>query len=454
MLSAVLVLLTFAACDSNALIRPADSLLTPPLYYDEYEGLVEAFRTQVGTEASFCNPYSGTYRSAIIVEDIDGDSQNEALVFYKNAASPEPNESLIKMHYLDYIDGEWLSSADVDGHGDGVESVNFSDMDGDGLNETVVSWSTSGVTSSSILSLYRFDGASETLKEIFSENSMTYLLLDVDGDLHDDIFYISQSTVSEVAQKNARVIGLSGDSVVIHGEARLDPNVSRYTLTVPEKHADDGMLSVYVDALKGEQQMITEFLYWDSENSELCNPLLNTETMSNSKTFRYEAIASEDINNDGKLDVPYQTLLNAELKSGANNPELSVVNENVESVYLTVWKNYGFNGEEETVAHTLINLQDGYMIYLTEEEVETTDVISFSSQNCWVVYRKDADTGEKTEIYSVLRISDETPPETLNENYVPVIEEDGETVCVYITENGRSLGINEDIIKEKITQIP
>ncbi len=452
-LLAVALLLALTACNSNSLIRPADSLLKPPLYYDEYQGLVDSFRAVVGSETVFCNPYSGNYRSAITVKDIDGDSQNEAVVFYKQPSAAEINEQLIKMQYFDLIGGEWVSLSEVSGHGDGVESVAFSDMDSDGILEVFVSWSTSTAGSGSFISLYKFDEPSMAFKEVFGENCMAYLLLDVDGDMKDDIFYISQSVVMEAAQKSARVIGLSGDSVVILGESKLDPNVSRYTLTVPEKHSGDGYFSVYVDAVKGEQQMITEFLYWDYENSELCNPLLNTETMSNTKTFRYETLSSEDINGDGKLDIPAQTPLNKTDNLNAET-DLSLANENNEDIYLTTWKNFGIDGDETVVAYTLVNVNDGYMIYLNENEIDSVSVTSYPARSCWVLYSKDPVTGEETEIYSVLKIKNGSSSEELNEQYIPVIIKENETVYVYITENGTSNGIDESLISQKITKLP
>lgn len=451
--SVVAVLLALTACNSNSIIRPADSLLTPPLYYDEYQGLVDSFRSLVGSETVFCNPYSGNYRSAITVKDIDGDSENEAVVFYKQRSASEINEQSINMQYFDYINGEWVSLSEVNGHGDGVESVAFSDMDSDGILEVFVSWSTSTAGSGSFISLYKFDEPSTEFKEVFGENCMTYLLLDVDGDKKDDIFYISQSVVMEVAQNNARVIALSGDSVVILGEAKLDPNVSRYTLTVPEKHASDGYFSVYVDALKGEHQMITEFLYWDYTNSELCNPLLNIDTMSNTKTFRYETISSEDINGDGKLDVPAQTPLNT-ANTSSSETDVSLASENSGDVYLTTWKNFGINGEETVVANTLVNAADGYMIYLDEGELETLSIVSYPARNCWVLYNKDSVTGELNEIYSVLKIKNGSSAEALNEQYIPVITKDDETVYVYITENGTLNGIDEALVSKKITKLP
>lgn len=445
-------LLTFSACGSGKLIRSAESLLGPPLYYDEYEELVEVFRKQAGFEASLCNPYSGNYRSAIIVEDIDGDYSDEALVFYKTASSADNGTSEVRINYLDYKNDEWVSVGDAAGHGDGIESVSITDMDGDGYRELIIVWNTSGVTSNFLVSVYRSKITEPMFSEIFIENCMAYFVFDIDDDSYDDLFYVTQSVNSDIPQQLARVIGVSGDSLVFHGEAKLDPNVSRYTLTVPEKRSDEGTFSLYLDALKGEQNMITEYLYWDKMDSILINPYINPETMTTTKTLRFEPIASNDINNDGKIDIPSQSLLTV-LPGDEFGNIVFDGSEVGETVYLTTWSNFK-KSESYPVAYTLINSKDGYMINLTKEETETLEVVSYREDNRWVVYGKDSATGESVELYSVVRIEDGAENAPINENYIPVLQNDGSTVYVFITQQGYDSGIDEQTIKQKITKYP
>lgn len=451
MMSVLLVLLSLTSCASGNIIRSADSLLNPPLYYDEYEDLVKAFRDYAGYEVSLCSPYSGNHRSAIIVENIDGDPSYEAVVLYKTAPSPETGTSEVRIGYFDYFNDEWQTVGDMAGHGDGIESISLTDMDGDGIREIIVVWNTSGIISNFFLSIYRATISDPEFYEIFNENCMSYIVFDIDDDSYDDLFYITQGSNPDIPQKTARVIGISGDSLVLHGEAKLDPNVSRYTLTVPEKRSDEGTFSLYIDALKGDQNMITEYLYWDSEDSVLVNPFFNPETMSNTKTFRYEQISSEDINSDGKLDIPSQSVFSEQV--GSFNGVDLISADSSETVYLTVWQNFS-KGETVDVAYTLVNVADGYMIHLSEEELDTVSVSSNSSENCWIVYNTDPATGEAVELYSVHKIPNGGTDTAVNENYIPIIESNNETVYVYISPSGAQSGIDEKYIKEIITKFP
>lgn len=436
-IAAVLALsLIFSSCDSAEIIRPVESLLSPPLYHEEYEELVEAFRESVSKDVVFCTPQEGEHRSAIVVEDIDSDGETEALIFYRDSA----DSSVARMHYFNVIDGEWVSRGDFNGYGNEIKKTVITDMDGDGNSELIIIWSVSGVSSGNIMSVYRTSYDFDNYKEVSNEMCTVCEVADMDGDSKEEIFYMNQVTVSGISQRYARAIKLSGDTVVLMGEAKVDPNISSYTSVKTEKASGDSPLKFYVDALKGESQMITELVYWDSGKSELCAPFLDAETMSNSATLRYEPIASADVNNDGVIDIPVQNkLLGEEPDSG--------------DVYVTEWINYSDN-TAETVLNSLVNYADGYMIQLDENEIKNTGVRNYTAQNCWVIYKTDNKGKSLSELYSVLKIpSDRWDNEDFKE-YIPVIERDDGVICAYITQSGADIGINSDYITGRITRTP
>lgn len=430
--------LLFSSCSSDSLIRPADSLLAPPLYYEEYSELVDSFNKNVEGEVSFCNPQKGDYRSAIIVEDIDSDGETEALIFYKNTS----DSTVARMHYFDFVDGKWISDADFNGYGNGIESIEITDMDGDGPSELIIIWSASA---NNIMSVYRTPANRGDYKEISNEVCLITEVVDVDGDGKKDLFFIGQSNVSGSSQRTAKVMKLSGDSVVLMDEVRLDSNISSYTALKTEKASDEEPMRIYVDALKGEQQMITELVFWDSSKSELCAPFFDEETMTNTATLRYEPIGCADINNDGTIDIPVQSRI-----FGRGDSLLTI---DTEDIYLTEWKDYGEAGFR-VVENTLVNYSDGYLIKLDKSEINSTGIRNYRSQNCWVVYKTDESGESLGEMYSVLKILSERWNSETFSAYIPIVEKDDSVVCVYVTSNGKTLGIDEEFVKSKITKIP
>ncbi len=430
------ICLFFSSCDSARIIRPVESLLSPPLYHEEYEELVEVFRESVSKDFIFCTPQEGEYRSAIVVEDIDSDGETEALIFYKDSA----DSSVARMHYFNVIDGEWVSRGDFNGYGNEIKKTFITDMDGDGNSELIVVWSVSGVSSGNIMSVYRTSYNFDNYKEVSNEMCTVCEIADMDGDSKEEIFYMNQVVSSGISQRFARVMKLSGDTVVIMGEAKMDPNISSYTSVKTEKASGDSPLKFYVDALKGESQMITELIYWDENKSELCAPMLDAETMTNTATLRYEPIPSSDVNNDGIIDIPVQS---RSLGTDSDNT----------GIYVTDWIDYSNSGIQ-TVDSTLVNYSDGYMIHIDEDEIKTTGVRSYASQNCWVIYKTDKNGNSLSELYSVLKI----PKERWNKEdfgeYITVMERDDSVICAYITQSGAESGIHGDMINSKITRTP
>ena len=409
--AALAVCFLLSSCDSAEFIRPVNSLISPPVYYEEYAELVEAFNDKVSKNASLCSPNKGEHRSAIVVEDLDSDGETEALIFYIDSTDP----SVARMHYFDIVDGRWISCGDFTGYGNEVEKLVITDMDSDGSCELVVIWRVSGVASNSIMSVYRSQLKSDEYKEISNEACSVCEVVDIDSDSRKEIFFISQTQTDGIIQRLARVMKLSGNEVV------------------------------YVDALKGESQMITELIYWDKDKSELCAPLLDPETLTNTSTLRYQPIACADINNDGIIDIPVQRNLLATGDDSATTV--------TESIYITEWIDF-ISGNAETVQNALVNYTDGYMICLEKKEIETTGIRNYGSQNCWVVYKTDGEGNSVGELYSVLKIDAERWKSEDFSAYITVVERAENAVCVYITQNGKSLGIDEDYIAAKILPIP
>lgn len=430
----------FSSCSSISLIEPVGSLLTPPLYYPEYEELVEAFKLTAGADIQFCIPYEGEYNSAFVVENIDSDADDEALIFTK-----DKKDTVAKMHYFNFENGEWKLVGDFSGYGNSVRNVTVSDLDNDGVNELIVVWSTSGVSTGDIMSVYRKNPTDVLFREIANEVCLISDVLDIDSDGFNEIFYISQSTSGNTVQKTAKSLKLSGNSVVIMGETKLDPNISSYASLKAEKTSENSPMKIYVDALKGERQMITEMIYWDGEKSALVAPWLDKETLTNTLTLRYEPVECADINNDGKIDIPVQ------LEFGFSKTEHDQLES--EKLYLTAWINY----EEDkayVVSNTLINLNDGYVITLTEEEVNSIGVRAYNQKNCWVVYIRDELKDTNEAIFSVIKIDKNNWDEEKFASYIPIAEKNNGVVCVYITETGKDLGITEETIKNKIARLP
>ncbi len=432
------VAMLLSSCNGVELFRSADSLLSPPLYFDEYEGLVEVIRSEISPDSYFCTPYSGDRQSGIIVEDIDGDSENEAIVLYCDSVS----DQTAKIRFYDENDGEWSLSSSYIGYGNQVESVTLKDFDVDGINEIIVSWTVTGISTNKILTVYHHSENKAGYKEIMNETCATTFIGDVDGDLFDEIFLITPNTNTASPQRFARIIGISSGSAVLKGETKVDANISSYASINIVPVSDSNPMMIYIDAFKGERQMITEVIYWDDENGELHNPFFNVNTMSNEATLRYDPIPSSDINGDGIIDIPYQV----EVLSSSADP-LAIDPSNV---YITSWLNCYTDGGFETVENALVNFEKGYKITVTSEERYILALEIHPELEYWTICEKDTETGENVQLYSVTKATTETAEAS---EYPCIISEDGYSICVYIHQAGIDKGITPELLGTKISML-
>ena len=142
--------LLFNACAMFDLFS-VDELMRTPKLTGENALIQQAFEEAVGNSVSLLSPVSGEYRSAYVLNDIDGDTYDEALVFYKN----NQTASDVHMHLLDFDGKEWFSVADVVGNGTDVYSIEFCNLDQGNLLEIAVVWTMPDAARSKNLVIYK-----------------------------------------------------------------------------------------------------------------------------------------------------------------------------------------------------------------------------------------------------------------------------------------------------------
>lgn len=430
------LLLSLSACSSGTLVRPVSELLNPPLYYPEYEDLVETFYKKAGEDVDLCNPRSGEYTSAVVLEDLDGDGSREALIFYRNEAA----DAVANMHYFDKLNDRWISLSNFKGYGSEVSSVQTADLDADGMRELIVQWSFSGVSSGDMMSVYRRDPSNNSYKEIATELCALAETVDMDGDGCEELFFISPVNNGTVTQRYARLMRISGGKGTIVGETPVDASISSYVSVKSETRSGDVPTLLYIDAMVGEQQMMTELVYWDADRAQLVAPLVDEKTLTNTQTLRGEQIACADLNRDGRLDIPTQTEVFSEAALGSTD---------VEKIYLTVWKTFEAGALKDT-AYTLVNVDENYLIELTKKEVGTLGIRSYPQQNCWIVFLRESPDDA---LFSIIKIPQDRWGDEKFVSYIPIVELDDGVVSVFITQKGSRRGITEDIILSKIKKL-
>ena len=129
----VAVLFTMSGCSFE--FKSIETLMRPPLTATERE-LEKSIDSIIGNNISLRSPASGTYHSAITLHDLDGDRNEEAIIFYVN----NNDTAVVRMCVLKMNTTGWQMVSDFAGNGSGVYSVDFYDLNNDGSDDMLVSW--------------------------------------------------------------------------------------------------------------------------------------------------------------------------------------------------------------------------------------------------------------------------------------------------------------------------
>lgn len=335
LLMVICICSSFCGC---AFVDNTDDMVSPPELTGEMSPIADALYDVTGADCDLKYPTEGTHRSAIVLEDINGDSIFEAFAFYSTSG-----DEMTTMH-INVIcknDGEWVSISDQTIVATGVEMVDFCDLDGDGTEEILVGWDVNG-TSEKQLSVFTF--RENELTQQLLQAYTSFLCCDIDSNGTNEIF-VHLLNVSEKINR-AIVYSYNEKGMAQTAGCIMDSSVKSAAAPVLSV-LSNGQKAIYIDEIKGVGA-VTEVLY--ISKGELINPLLDNDiSFENNSTLRAASLEIQDINQDGILEIPIASELPNAVSDG-------------EKLYYTNW--CSFNGEKLSIKLvTIVNTVDGY--YLT-----------------------------------------------------------------------------------------
>ncbi len=438
----LLVILTvLSSCNAVPLIATVDSLLTPPLYYSEYEGLVSAFNSSVESSVVLCNPTEGDHLSAITVSDVDRDDSEEGIVFFRDTLE----ENTAHFSLFKNTDEVWQKVCEFKGYGNEVRSLILTDLDRDDIEEMIVIWSYSGIDGGSVLAVYKAGDKSLNYEEILFESCEIAGPVDFDGNGEEELFFITSSKGENAVTKTAKLFGYSDNSLTEIGSAPVDPSAISYASFKTEKSVEESPFKLYVDAVKSNNMMITEVFYWDEETRTLSDPLYDAEVGANTATLRYEQLQCADINNDGQIEIPVQSVYNT--PSGGKDGEL----------YLTEWTYFDYDKPVFTES-TFVNVSDGYLVNLGILGKEKLYIRKQAGGDwaSWSVYTESKTSVSGNVLFTIIKVPKERWQSDIlgSSNYITILKQLDSVVCVNINEKGKAAGLDEAKIKKIVTRLP
>lgn len=366
-IAAVLLLLTSCAPIE---LNP-EALYEPPKLSQEHKEIYEAIEDRIGEDYILKYPESGEFRSAIVLRDIDQDSQDEAIAFYGRQSG-----DTVRIIVLDKADGWWRVACDAAGYGTGIEQIVFEDISGNEKQSIIVGFSQENSTGNTMI-VYEYKNSNLELEYIrdYSE----FAVVDIDMDGVNDLLVINNNYSSHNAY--ARILKRSNGSISEVGECYMNEDVVDY-LNIKSGILANGSTAVYVDSLLSSGSLMTEILMF--EYGDLVNKVYGMDNLLVEKTIRDGSIPFQDINADGIIEIPTRVPL-----------------ADSENVYVTHWQQL-YGTAFVSVLKTIDNYEAGYRIEIPSRWEGNILVKNVIENNEWIF----ATTGLNTNgvSYEVLSI--------------------------------------------------
>lgn len=340
---AVLWLTLFLCTGCSSINLNPEGLMSPPLATEDQSQIMALIQKDSGTNNVIMRyPRSGDYRSAVIFKDFTGDSQEDAIALYQTSEGTGTT-----IAFLTKRSGSWKITSSFVNVASQVDRVCFGDLNGDGVNETVVGWgSLQNQTGSVSVFEYRNGKITEHQPDV---NAGEMVLVDMNDDGKSELFLVTLAGTDSSSKAVASLYELRNESSLVkEASMEINQSVVRYD-SIQVGRVNEETRAVIVDGTCADGNSITQVIGWDQKDGLLTALLSDAQVAATSRGAQLQCSA-RDINQDGLIEIPTASLL-----PGVNEEALSCVS------YLVSWNR--LEQQESTlsvVVNTVVNSDAGY----------------------------------------------------------------------------------------------
>lgn len=375
---AFLLLAALLFCLSGCYSGNIDQYFSLPMASEEYQQLQSLIDEELASGSEYAAPTHGSYRQSVQLSDVDGDGVDEALAFFRDGGKNP------KINIYSSENGEYQLVLSLSGEGSSIGRIDYADLTGDGQKELLVSWQiSSGV---SVLSVYSLSGWSgDTL---LSTDSAEFVTGDINRDGCDELLNLrAANSTTYLIDQYTFALGQEPQAT----SAALSTGIASLQRLRMITLAGDA------PALLAESTLTTGDLVSDlfvCRDGSLINLTMNRSTQISETRRSYSLVYAQDIDGDGCTEIPHPQQL---------------YSRGDEVFWSIAWFRYDASGRASTVMTTYHCVTDNwYLVLPSGWDVGLT------------VQRDDSVSGERAVILSRLRSDGSL------ENYVAVYAITGE----------------------------
>ncbi|MCI2046536.1 MAG: hypothetical protein LKJ90_02315 [Faecalibacterium sp.] len=315
MIGAVLACAVLAGCSVGGTMS-LDEMLRAPQLTGEYSAVQTALNEYLGESAQLKYPANGDFLSPFLFGDWDGDDVQDAAVLYVSSTSVNVQLAILQKD----VSGNWKVCGTAEGLSDSVDSVSFAAMRAPGADQILVGYT---ITSDEYLAVYSYtDGKLET---VLQQPYNQYLIEDFTGRGTEDLVLLSSDENGQTQVQmltdgpdgftSMQVVGLSSEQF------------SGYASLAAGKGAFGGNYLI-LDGWTGASgsYLASSILRYDATTGQM-DPasLAGTDDVYNDSLRYASCLISRDLDNDGIVEIPAQSVEEAGTLNLTANKRFSFV---------------------------------------------------------------------------------------------------------------------------------
>ncbi len=411
-----------------------DGLLSAPKLTEEQSEIHQALIQHVGNDISLKYPKSGGNRSAFVVENIDSEPTEEAIVFFQYN-DPENDTGTVMVEILDQnSNGDWKAVYEFPGAGPVVDQININNLGHDDKPSIIIGYSTLNLEEKQF-QIYSYNEGQ--MSSIYTDEYSIMHIIDLAGDGHNDI--ITVSTDAETGKSTASLLRSESGKIVSVDSIAMTSGTSAYVSSAIGKTAD-GSSALFVDATKSTGVIQTEVVSYSYK--KLQNPMVTFSNKLMKQTSRPSQYLSSDIDGDSVVEIP-------ETQAAPGYEEYNDSDSNKQ--YLTTWKVYKDSYSLRDKYTGYYKISDGYAFMFPKDwkNKVTVKIDEASGEAVFYKYGKTLNKSS-TELLRINVVDSNKIGEYINNGYKSVRVSDQITYIVKISNSDDELGIDFDSVKNNL----
>ena len=363
------LLLLAATLLTGCNIRAINELYCLPSRSESYRNLQSQInRVMVGLE--YCAPIVGENRQTVQTVDLNGDGENEYVLFARGTA-----ENPLRLFVFSLVDEEFVLLDTIYSTGDAFDQVEYVQMDDRPGMEIVLGRQISNQVVRNV-SVYTL--VSDQLEQIVTASYTKFICADIDQDTRSELMILRSDPAGNWV---AELFGVENGVVERSQEVNMSEPADAIKRIMVGK-LNDGIHAVYVASSINNKAIITDVFAMVS--GVFTNVSFSNESGTSVQTLRNYYVYADDIDEDGVLELP--DLITLRAPEDQSSPE---------SQYLIRWYAMTSTGAEVDKLYTYHNFVGGWYLQLNGNLVNKIYVSQQGNAYVFGVWNDDGESVQR-----------------------------------------------------------